>query len=127
MRDLSKKCLDDMLEQLAEEVQAIASDTHTEIKITPLLSVEPTPSAPQVETIIQSVCQQLELRYCHLPSRAGHDSLEIGRMTDMGMIFVPSRSGLSHSEAEYTSPEQCTQGANVLLHTLLELDKAYST
>ena len=127
MRDLSKKCLNDMLEQLTQTVQAIAADTHTDIKITPLLSVEPTPSAPQVEEIVEAVCQQLELAYCHLPSRAGHDSLEIGRMTDMGMIFVPSRSGLSHSEAEYTSPEQCTQGANVLLHTLLQLDKVYPT
>jgi N-carbamoyl-L-amino-acid hydrolase len=60
-----------------------------------------------------------------MPSRAGHDSLEIGRITDMGMIFVPSQAGLSHSGAEYTSPDQCTQGANVLLHTLLKLDNAY--
>jgi N-carbamoyl-L-amino-acid hydrolase len=44
----------------------------------------------------------------------------------MGMIFVPSHQGISHSDAEYTSPEQCTQGANVLLHTLIKLDQAYS-
>jgi len=49
----------------------------------------------------------------------------MGRITDMGMIFVPSQNGLSHSGEEYTSPEQCTQGANVLLHTLLYLDTIY--
>lgn len=125
MRDLSKECLDAMLEQLRHEVQVIATDTDTEIAIAPLLCVEPTLADLHVQTAIESVCQQLGLSYCHLPSRAGHDSLEIGRITDMGMIFVPSQAGVSHSEAEYTSPQQCTQGANVLLHTLLDLDKIY--
>jgi N-carbamoyl-L-amino-acid hydrolase len=41
------------------------------------------------------------------------------------MIFVPSEGGFSHSEVEYTSPDQCTQGASVLLETLLRLDQHY--
>ncbi|MEG3841814.1 hypothetical protein [Microcoleus sp. herbarium14] len=42
------------------------------------------------------------------------------------MIFVASRGGISHAEDEYTSPEQCTQGANVLLQTFLKLDRLYA-
>lgn len=125
MRDLSKDVLDRMVKQLEGEVAAIAAETKTEIEITPLLCVEPTLAAEGVQSAIASVSRQLGLTHCPLPSRAGHDALEVGRITDMGMIFVPSRSGLSHSEAEYTSPEQCAQGANVLLHTLLELDEIY--
>ncbi len=125
MRDLSKVCLDEMLVQLNQALEVIAADTDTKIEIAPLLCVEPTPAADRIQTTIATVCQHLELSYCYLPSRAGHDALEIGRITDMGMIFVPSQSGVSHSEAEYTAPEQCTQGANVLLHTLLELDKLF--
>jgi N-carbamoyl-L-amino-acid hydrolase len=125
MRDLSKDCLNEMRRQLKQAVEAIASTTQTDIQITTLLSVEPTPAAPQIQDTIQSVCQELGLSYCHLPSRAGHDALEVGRITNMGMIFVPSQSGVSHSEAEYTSPQQCVQGANVLLHTLLKLDQIY--
>jgi N-carbamoyl-L-amino-acid hydrolase len=41
------------------------------------------------------------------------------------MIFVPSKEGISHSEQEYTTPEQCAQGANVLLKTFLKLDTLY--
>ena len=41
------------------------------------------------------------------------------------MIFVPSEEGISHSEREYTSPEDCANGANVLLHTLMRLDQHY--
>ena len=39
------------------------------------------------------------------------------------MIFVPSREGISHSPLEFTSPEQVTAGANVLLRTLLAIDE----
>jgi beta-ureidopropionase / N-carbamoyl-L-amino-acid hydrolase len=125
MRDLSQDCLNQMRMQLKQAVEAIATATHTHIQITPLLNVEPTPAMPPIQDTIELVCRELGLSYCHLPSRAGHDALEVGRATDMGMIFVPSQSGVSHSEAEYTSPQQCIQGANVLLHTLLKLDKIY--
>lgn len=126
MRDLDKACLDEMVEQLQQQLQQIAAETKTQIEMVPLLCVEPTPAVPQIQNTIASVCEQFGLSYCYLPSRAGHDSLELGRITDMGMIFVPSQAGVSHSEAEYTSPEQCTQGANVLLHTLLQLDKLHA-
>ena len=42
-------------------------------------------------------------------------------MCPSAMIFVPSVKGISHNPAEYTAPEHLAAGANVLLHTLLEL------
>lgn len=126
MRDLSQDCLQEMLEKLDHKIIAIANSTNTQISIIPLLSVKPTLAAQEIQNTIESVCQQLELSYLSLPSRAGHDALEIGRITNMGMIFVPSQAGVSHSEAEYTSPEHCSQGANVLLQTLLLIDQTYS-
>jgi beta-ureidopropionase / N-carbamoyl-L-amino-acid hydrolase len=125
MRDLSQACLDEMKELLDRELEAIATHTNTQITVSPILVVEPTPAAALVRQAIEKTCQQFDLTYCHLPSRAGHDALEIGRFTDMGMIFVPSEAGVSHSGEEYTSPEQCIHGANVLLNTLLQLDEIY--
>jgi beta-ureidopropionase / N-carbamoyl-L-amino-acid hydrolase len=125
MRDLSQACLDEMLAQLKQQLAAIATATRTEISISPILQVKPTIAATPVQAAIAQICNQLEVSYCHLPSRAGHDAMEIGRFTDMGMIFVPSQGGVSHSREEYTTPEQCTLGANVLLHTLLQLDQLY--
>jgi beta-ureidopropionase / N-carbamoyl-L-amino-acid hydrolase len=122
IRDLSLSCLNEMQHKLERVMTEIAEQTDTQISMKPLLSVEPTPAATQVQRAIETVCQEMGLPYCHLPSRAGHDALEVGRITDMGMIFVPSQAGVSHSEKEYTSPEQCTQGANVLLQTFIKLD-----
>ncbi|MGL1152559.1 M20/M25/M40 family metallo-hydrolase [Vibrio parahaemolyticus] len=58
-------------------------------------------------------------RKARLQSGAGHYACNIARKYPATMIFVPSRDGLSHNEAEYTSPEDCTAGANVLLHSVL--------
>lgn len=123
LRDLSEENLLYLIAQIEKECEAIAESTGTEFTIEQKLHVLPTPAKPELMEAIAKVCEELKLSYDYLPSRAGHDAQEIGRFTDMGMIFVPSLNGISHSQDEYTSPEQCAQGANVLLHTLLAIDK----
>jgi beta-ureidopropionase / N-carbamoyl-L-amino-acid hydrolase len=125
LRDLSQQKLAFLIDQMKQEFATIAAATGTEIEVHKTFHVLPTLAAPEIMATIERVCQQQGLSYYELPSRAGHDAQEIGRITDMGMIFVPSREGISHSQEEYTSPEECTQGANVLLQTLLELDRQY--
>lgn len=126
LRDLSQEHLEDLLAAMKREFVAIAEATQTEFEMSQMLHVLPTLARPDIQASIVEVCQELGLSYTHLPSRAGHDAQEIGRFTDMGMIFVPSRAGVSHAADEYTSPEQCAQGSNVLLQTFLKLDKFYA-
>jgi len=126
LRDLSEDHLHDLVNRLEQEIQAIAAATGTEISMRQTLHIQPTLSANHIMGTIEQVCEEMHLDYTHLPSRAGHDAQEIGRVVDMGMIFVPSQNGISHSEEEYTSPEECEQGANVLLKTFIKLDQIYS-
>lgn len=125
IRDLDDAHLDQLMMKLQEEMAIIAIETKTKIEISPLLRNQPSLANSHIQHAIAQVCDQLSLSHMHLPSRASHDAQEMAQITDMGMIFVPSESGISHSETEYTSPEQCVQGANVLLHTLLQLDQHY--
>ncbi len=57
-------------------------------------------------------------------SGAGHDAQYISKVVPTGMIFLPSKNGHSHCEEEYTSLHDCVNGTNVLLETVLELDKS---
>jgi N-carbamoyl-L-amino-acid hydrolase len=123
LRDLDKERLKGLIRRLEAEIASIATETRTEIDARRTLEVAPTLAAPDIERAIERACKELGTSHTRLPSRAGHDAGEIGRFTDMGMIFVPSRGGISHSEDEYTSPEQCASGANILLHTFLQLDR----
>jgi beta-ureidopropionase / N-carbamoyl-L-amino-acid hydrolase len=56
-------------------------------------------------------------------SGAGHDAAYVARVAPTTMIFVPSSGGISHNEAEWTSPDDCAAGAQVLLNAVLEYDR----
>lgn len=122
LRDLSSTNLTVLIARLRRDLEAIALETKTAIVMEEMLHIEPTLADPGIMAMIESVCDRLGCAHLRLPSRAGHDAQEIGRLAKMGMIFVPSRGGISHSELEYTSPEECAQGANVLLQTFVALD-----
>jgi N-carbamoyl-L-amino-acid hydrolase len=123
MRDLSHAVIDHMRAHLERKIENIAVGSRTRIEIEPQFVVDPTPASTEIQDVIVACCDDLGLTHTHLPSRASHDAQEMGRLTAMGMIFVPSRDGISHSAEEFTTPEQCTQGTDVLLHTLLRLDQ----
>lgn len=125
IRDLSNAHIDAMMLELQQTMEAIAIETGTEIQIQPRLHNDPAPARLHIQAAIAEVCQKLGLSAMKLPSRASHDAQEMATLTDMGMIFVPSQAGVSHAETEYTSPEQCAMGAEVLLQTLLKLDQHY--
>jgi N-carbamoyl-L-amino-acid hydrolase len=78
---------------------------------------------PRLRAVIAEAARGLGLGTLELPSGAGHDAQELARIAPVGMIFVPSRGGISHSPREFTRPEDVENGANVLLQTLLRLDQ----
>ncbi len=69
---------------------------------------------------LEELCDRQGISHLRLPSRAGHDAQEIGRITEMGMIFVPSQGGISHDHPEFTAPESCIQGTQLLLDMFLK-------
>ena len=68
-------------------------------------------------------CKEAGLEYKIMASGAGHDANLMARICPVAMLFVPNREGISHSKDEYSTPEACADGANALLHGILELDK----
>ena len=121
IRDLSSLHIDSLLKQLRTHLDEIAIASNTQIRLNPCLHNEPALAEPYIQKAIALACENLDFSYTYLPSRASHDAQEMAQITDMGMIFVPSTMGVSHDANEYTSPEQCTQGANILLQTLIRL------
>jgi hydantoinase/carbamoylase family amidase len=73
-------------------------------------------------TTIETTCKRLNVgSYMRLVSFAGHDAQMISDYTPTGMIFVPSVEGVSHNPREFTEWDDVVLGANVLLHTLIEM------
>jgi len=71
---------------------------------------------------VEEAAKELGLKYQHINSGAGHDAQFAAYMMPTTMIFVVSKDGLSHCEIEFTSDEQCTDAASVLLNAVLKAD-----
>ena len=123
LRDLSLEVLSELVEDLESRLRSISRASGCPITLLPQFSVDPTPAHLSVTEAIAASAQTLGLSCSALPSRASHDSQEMGRRWPMGMIFVPSRGGLSHSAAEFTSRQQCADGTAVLMQSLVRLDQ----
>ena len=83
----------------------------------------PAMAASGVQEAIGRAAAAANLQTIKLPSGAGHDAQQVVNLAPMGMIFVPSVGGISHSPRELTSWDDCAHGADVLLRTVLELDQ----
>jgi len=123
LRDLDPQVLSSLVVQLQDALEQVGLQTGCRIALEPQFEVAPTPADSTVMATIQAVTTDLGFQSSRLPSRASHDAQEIGRRWPMGMIFVPSREGLSHSAAEFTSDAQCCAGVAVLLESLQRLDR----
>jgi beta-ureidopropionase / N-carbamoyl-L-amino-acid hydrolase len=86
---------------------------------------EPVTSAPDVMAVMNATCNHLGIAHKTMPSGAGHDAMCFATLAPQGMIFVPSRAGISHAPEEFTEHEHCVAGARVLLGTLLGIDAAF--
>jgi N-carbamoyl-L-amino-acid hydrolase len=122
LRDLDPEVLSALTVELQRRLALIAEASGCRVTMEPQFSVDPTPADPALMDAIEAAATELSFSHSALPSRASHDAQELGRRWPMGMVFVPSHRGLSHSSAEYTSLEQCVAGTAVLLLAFLRLD-----
>ena len=121
-RDLSAATLRELGDAIRARAAAIASQTGTRITLD-LASTNPVALADQgVQAAIGRAAERAGLEARHLPSGAGHDAQMIAALCPMGMIFVPSIGGVSHSPRELTTWDDCARGAGVLLGAILDLD-----
>jgi len=124
LRDLSMDKLNGILADVRQRASAIAANTKTKIEINELSTNPPALATEDVQRAIERASKSLGLSNRRQPSGAGHDAQMMAQLGPMGMIFVPSVAGISHSPRELTKWEDCANGANVLLAAVLEMDKA---
>lgn len=124
IRDLEATKIRSVLDDIEAEGRRLAERRLTPVRFEPIdVASEPAPTDPRMRRIIASAARELGLSTRLMPSGAGHDAQDMTRVAPTGMIFVPSMDGISHSPAEFTKPEQMANGATVLLHTVLEIDR----
>lgn len=122
VRDLNNNVSERLISALRERADAIAQERGLRVTMSPPSAILAVPLDGQVQGDIEAAAAQLGLRARRMPSGAAHDCMHLARVVPSGMIFVPSSNGISHSPDEWTEKGRCSAGAEVLLHTVLQLD-----
>jgi N-carbamoyl-L-amino-acid hydrolase len=123
LRDLDGAKIKILFDKIYAEAQEIATKSKTKFDFKEINVNIPAPTDPRIRSLISESARELGLSTKLMPSGAGHDAQDMARLGPVGMIFVPSVGGISHSPREFSHPEDIANGANVLLHTLLKLDR----
>jgi len=124
IRDLDAAKIQSVFAAIRSEAEAIASASGTTVAFRDReLNIVPAPTNPDIRAAITAAARDLGLKNRLMPSGAGHDAQSLAPLCPIGMIFVPSVGGISHSPREFTKPEDVVNGANVLLRTALAVDR----
>ena len=121
MRDPDVAVLERLAAETASLAREVAGRHQVGVDIQPMSATIPAPCSPRIQAVIEKVCATLGLATRRLYSAAGHDAQNLARITDSGMIFIPSLGGRSHRVDEMSDWPAIERGANALLHTLLAL------
>jgi beta-ureidopropionase / N-carbamoyl-L-amino-acid hydrolase len=124
LRDLSEDTLVRLGGAIRARAGQIAQATGTEITLTRVEHLPPALATADIQRRIESAAAMLGLESMHLPSGAGHDAQVLAKLGPMGMIFIPSVGGVSHSPKEFSRWSDCANGADVLLQTILLIDQS---
>ena len=123
VRDLSRQKLDSVFGLIRQAADSLAGSTGTTISFTRKTAADPAMADKKIRATIALAAEESKLSTLSLPSGAGHDAQDMARIGPMGMIFVPSKGGISHTPDEYTAPQDMANGATVLFRTMIKLDK----
>jgi hydantoinase/carbamoylase family amidase len=121
VRDSDLAARESVVAELLAAAEAIAAARGLSVDVEPIVIDTPVQCAPDVIAAATAASQELGLTHRLMTSGAYHDAMIMAAKVPVGMIFVPSRGGISHHPDEYTEPEQVDDGARVLAGTLRRL------
>ena len=121
VRSLSEQSVERACEAVHAAAKAAADDFRCRAMVEPGLVIEPVHMDPRfIETLV-SVCERNGRPWRMMSSGAGHDAGALAARLPAGMLFVPSRGGISHSPLEHTDDRLLVQGAQALLNAIVEM------
>jgi len=124
IRDLTMQRIEEVFDAIRERAHQLESASGVTYSFERFYVSRAAPTDLRIRDIIEDASDALGLSSQRMPSGAGHDAQSIALLCPVGMIFVPSAAGISHAPEEHTELEDIVNGSNVLLRTLLEIDRS---
>ena len=122
-RDLNMDALSATEGELRRSIAQISQEDGVQMEIHRHRFTNSVPVENEMQNLVEAASNNAGLAHMRVPSGAGHDAQAIAGITKMAMLFVPSADGISHAPQEYSTPEDCANGTQVLLELLLLADQ----
>jgi acetylornithine deacetylase/succinyl-diaminopimelate desuccinylase-like protein len=107
---------------LAEaKIRDIARRRRIAVQLLPIREEEPVPLDKRLVHLLKECCEKRKVSYEIMPSGAGHDAMQMAKITPAGMLFIPSRRGISHSPLEWSDPKDICLGTQLLLDAIVRV------
>jgi N-carbamoyl-L-amino-acid hydrolase len=121
VRSLSERSLDQACEAVREAAARAAAASACRDNIEPGLVIEPVRMDGRMVEVLEALCERSGRPWKKMTSGAGHDAGAMASRVPAGMLFVPSRDGVSHSPHEHTDDELLVGGCQALLDAVVQL------
>jgi len=121
VRDSDKKLLDSAVAKINQIVQSICNERRLEVDFVRLSEAEPVVLSDGIIDLLEKKSHENDITPFRMISGAGHDTALVAELTKAGMIFVPSRDGLSHCPQEFSRLEDIALACEILLAAVVEL------
>jgi N-carbamoyl-L-amino-acid hydrolase len=103
------------------KIREVARRRRLRVDILPIREEEPVPLDKRLVHLLKECCDARGIAYEVMPSGAGHDAMQMAKITPSGMLFIPSRRGISHSPLEWSEPEDICLGTQLLLDSIIRV------
>ena len=121
LRGTNRLVMDQAQEAVEKAAWAVEAAYDTPVTLNILGADNPVPMTPKIISLMDEVAKELQIPHMPIVSGAGHDTMNMAAITDVGMVFIRCREGLSHNPGEYATIDDIMAGAAVLTDTLHRL------
>lgn len=118
VRDVEESRVEEILDGIVDFARGRAEERGQRITYREHLRTAPVGMAREVVSALENACGRTGVSYRKMVSGAGHDAMMVARLVPAGMLFVPSREGISHSPEEFTEPLYLARAVTVLLEAV---------
>ena len=128
IRDVDQGVIDRLVDSAESKLATLEADRGVDTTLERPYDVPPVDMAAGCRDALHDAGDALDVETVALHSGAGHDTMQVARVTDAGMLFAPSRDGYSHTPLEWTDWEDCATATAVVTTALYSLtESTYET
>ncbi|AXR79940.1 M20 family metallo-hydrolase [Natrarchaeobaculum sulfurireducens] len=121
IRDIEGASIATLVEALSRAARSVERERGVEVSIARPYDVPPAPMAERCKAALTAAGREVGLETIHMHSGAAHDTMQVASVTDAGLLFAPSRDGISHNPREWTDWSDCADATAILTAALATL------